>query len=309
MSSPATATSLSGGIPPTAGTSSLIGIYYLYRTNMPKVFDALFRSFLTSSKDLSLIPSIPQEKALIDDINDAMNYSLPVPKSMVTLWFGGIERLLPNAFLRAYGYEIPGERYPRSATVNRTFRNTLDYIFRNIALGIVGRTSSILDFQNAGGLAENLNILKGSLLTNETNLINQIAVYFDGVYRFYLRLTDNDLLMGKLGIVASGTDQRLIAMGQKLNVMVVSNPLAYFDLAKTMREFLETVERTNWGVAEAQRLYNPPQDAFFKMLFSAYVPVWGIDYLQMATVTIRQVLAGQTSMSSATYASLQQPMR
>jgi hypothetical protein len=309
MSSLATTTSLSGSIPPTAGTSSLIWIYYLYRTNMPKVFDALFKSFLTSSKDLSLVPSIPQEKTLSDTITDTMNYSLPVPKSMVTLWFGGIERLLPNAFLRAYGYEIPGERYPRSATVNATFHKTLDYIFRNIALGIIGRTSTLLDFQNAGGLAENLLILQRSLVTNETNLINEIALYFDGVYRRYLSLIDNDLLMAKLGIVASGTDQRLIAMGQKLNVKVVSNPLAYIDLARTMREFIDTVERTNWSVAQAQRLYNPPQDAFFKMLFSAYVPVWGIDYLQMATVTIRQVLAGQTSMSSATYASLQPPIR
>jgi hypothetical protein len=274
----------------TLGTSRLIKLYYLYRTNMPKVFDALFRSFLTSNKDLSLVPSNSQELGLINYIMSVMNMSFPVPKSMVTLWPGGPERSLLNAFLRAYGYEIPGERYPRSVAANTTFSRTLDYIFRNIALGIIARSSSLLDFQNTGGLYDNLIILQRSLVTNETNMINQIAMYFDTVYNAFLYLVNNDLLMSKLGIVSSGTDQRLIAMGQKFNVRVVSDPQAYFDLANTMQEFLEVVETTTWTVNEAQRLYNPSQDAFFKMLFSAYVPVWGIDYLQTATVTIRQVL-------------------
>jgi hypothetical protein len=299
----------SGNIPPTPLSASLIRIYYLYRTNMPKVFDALFKSFLTSSKDLSLIPSIQQEYDLITGIKDIMKLSFPVPDSMVTLWFGGIERFLPNAFLRVYGYEIPGERYPRSATVNTAFNRTLDYIFRNIALGIIGKRSTLLDFQNPGGLYENLLVLQRSLVTNETNLINDIAKYFDGVYTAFLTLLENDLLMNKLGIVASGIDQRLIGMAQKFNIKTVSNPQAFFDLSVAMNWFIDKVERTTWDTTTAAELYNPPNDNTFKILFSAYVPVWGIDYLQMATVTIRQVLAGQSSMSTSTYGALQQPIR
>jgi len=264
---------------------------------MPKVFDALFKSFLTTGKDLALVPSIPEQFDLIERISDIMNRSFPVPQSMVTLWMGGQERLLPNAFYRVFGYVIPGERYPRSPTGNTSFHRTIDYIFRNIALGIIGRNSTLMDFKNSGGLLEYLTILKRSLLTNETNLINTIARYFDGVYQAYLSLLADDLLMSKLGILASGTDQRLIAMGQKFNVRgVPSNPLVHFDLSTVMQQFLETVEITNWDITAAERLYDDPMQAFFKLLFSAWRDVYGVDYLQLATGTVRQLLGGPSSI-------------
>jgi hypothetical protein len=295
-----------GDIPPTQGNSLLIRVYYLYRTNMPKVFNVLFRSFATTSKDISLVPSKPDELDLIERISDIMNLSFPVPQSMVILWFGGQERLLPNAFYRAFGYEIPGERYPRSPTGNTIFHRTIDYIFRNIALGIIGRNSTLMDFKNSGGLLEYINILKRSLLTNETNLVNTIAQYFDGAYQAYLSLLADDLLMSKLGIVASGTDQRLLAMGQKLNVRVASNPLVYFDLATAMQQFLNTIETTNWDLAAVERLYQDPMTSFFKLLFSAWREVYGIDYLQLASGAVAGAankliggIGGQPSMAIA----------
>jgi hypothetical protein len=36
-------------------------------------------------------------------------------------------------------------------------------------------------------------------------------------------------------------------------------------------------------------------EVIFKMLFSAYVQIWGIDYLQMAAATIRQVLGARVA--------------
>ncbi len=282
------------GIPPTPGNSGLIRVYYLYRTNISKVFEALFKSFLTSSKDLSLIPSVPDENDLIKRLAETMNKAFPVPKSMISLRFGGTERLLLNAIQRVFGYYLPMEKFPVSSTVNAAFHKTTDYIFRNLALGIVGRTSLLLDFKNPGGLLEYITVLQSSLLTNETNTVNEHATRFNLVYARYKDHLRDNLLMDKLGIVGAGIDQRLISMGRKLGVPVVRNPLVFFDLADSMSAFIEKIETTSWNITEVSKLYEAPYIDTFKVLFSAYREVWGIDYMGYAMGAIRQAMSTST---------------
>jgi len=288
--------SATGTIAPTPGNSRLIRIYYLYRTNIPKVFNALFESFLTSKKDMALVPSVPEENNLIVRLTETMNESFPVPKSMISMKFGGQERLLLNAIQRVFGYHLPMEKFPVSTTINTAFHSLTDSIFKNIALGIVGRTSTLLDFKNPGGLLEYLTMLQRSLLTNEVNMTNFLSNTFDLVCTRYLELLKDDLLMSKLGIVGAGPDQRLLSMAMKFRVPVVRNPLVFFDLAELISNFIEIVETTTWTLPEVSKMYEPPISDNMKLLFSAYAPIWGIDYMSLAMGTIRQSIS--PSMSS-----------
>ncbi|HZI69595.1 MAG TPA: hypothetical protein VFD60_00380, partial [Nitrososphaeraceae archaeon] len=284
-----------GGIVEQPGTNFLIRVYYLYRTNMPRVFEALFNTLLTSSKDLALLPSVKDQDDLIKKLAETMIEAFPVPDSMITLRLGGEERLLLNAIQRVYGYSLPMEKYPVSTTVNSSFHNTIDSIFRNIALGIIGGKSMLLDFKNPGGLLELMIALQRSLLTNETNMVNLMATKFNMVCTRYLELLKNDLLMSSLGIVGAGIDQRLIAMGRKLHVPVVRNPLVFFDLAEIMSNFINKVETTNWTIAEASNMYEGEKNiASMKLTLSAYKEVWGIDYMGLAMNTIRQSISTPT---------------
>lgn len=91
---------------------------------------------------------------------EVMDLSFPIPQSTVTFRFGNYETLLQYLFLRVYGYRIPGEKYPRPTIRNITFNQTLDYIFKNISLGIVGKARLQKSFQNADGLYLKLIVLQ-----------------------------------------------------------------------------------------------------------------------------------------------------
>jgi hypothetical protein len=255
-----------------------IWLYYIERTNVANVFRSFFRSFLTTSKELSLLPV--DDKALADKLLETLNYAFPVEHSTITRQFG-LEQLRWNLYQRTFGYDDKTKAFPRSALFNSDFHNLQESIFLNIARAIWTKDSTFQKIADPASLSEMLTNMREILLAIQVNDTLNTSLYWTVAFSMLLRLLDDKkLIRDKLGITAIGRDQILIALGAKFTVPVPRNTLYLFDLAERMETILLQIERTHWDINAAQAWY--ASENFWKLTFNAYYRVWGKDFMQMA---------------------------
>ncbi len=255
-----------------------IWLYYIERTNIVNVFRSFFRSFLTTGKDLSLLPV--DDKALSDKLLESVNYIFPVEHSTITRQFG-LEQLRWNLYQRIFGYDDKRKAFPRSITYNGDFHNLQESIFQNIARAIWTKESSFQKIADPASLSEMLTNMREILLATQVNDTLNTSLYWTVGFSMLLRLLDDTkLIREKLGIMALGRGQILIAMGAKFGVPVPSNTLYLFDLAERMETILLQIERTHWDINSAEAWY--ASENFWKLTFNAYYRVWGKDFMSMA---------------------------
>lgn len=255
-----------------------IWLYYIERTNVVNVFRSFFRSFLTTGKDLSLLPV--DDKALSDKLLESVNYIFPVEHSTITRQFG-LEQLRWNLYQRIFGYDDKRKAFPRSITYNGDFHNLQESIFQNIARAIWTKESSFQKIADPASLSEMLTNMREILLATQVNDTLNTSLYWTIGFSMLLRLLDDTkLIREKLGIMALGRGQILMAMGAKFGVPVPGNTLYLFDLAERMETILLQIERTHWDINSAEAWY--ASENFWKLTFNAYYRVWGKDFMSMA---------------------------
>lgn len=255
-----------------------IWLYYIERANIVNVFRALYRSYLTTDKDLSLTPV--EDRSLADRLMETLNYVYPVERSTIARGLG-LEQLRWNLYQRVFGYDDRGKAFPRSPTFNSDFHSLQESIFLNIARAIWTKDSTFQKVVDPASLSEMLTNMREILLARQTNNINDTSLYWTVGFTALLGfLDDKKLIREKLGIVAIGRDQILIAAGAKFNIPVPRNTLYIFDLAERMETTLLQIEKTHWDINKAQAWYS--SENYWKLLFNAYYRVWGKDFMQMA---------------------------
>jgi len=219
-----------------------IWTYYVYSTNIYNVFRRLLRNFLITNKEFSLTPV--EDRQEIDLLMETMSYAYPTPKTTIMSEFS-YEQLLINMFHRVFNYyNNPNLKYPRSPTFNSKFKVILENALLNIAQAIWSKGSSFQILTDPAALSENLNDLKGMLLSSEVNSIDWVNRLWVNIFeRFFVILDNRKLMREKFGIVEIGRDKILIALGGRFGVPVPRDTLYRFDLAKYLSTFLVKVEK------------------------------------------------------------------
>jgi len=219
----------------------LIWIYYLSRTNIRHVIEAMVKSIITTDEVVAL--TAKEDRDLIDRIMETANISFPSATSTINIDIP-YHSQVANIIHRMFGYEIPYTKYPKSRTFNANFHSLQDAILLNISKGVWWTKNQLINQADAGALYELLINMQELLEGRDNNTVTDIANAFTIAYMSMVDLIrDKKLIRDRLNIQQVGDGLILRALGAKFNIQVPANAQYLFDIAFLAKTLYNTIQK------------------------------------------------------------------